>query len=60
MNASGVEFMATEGDVALGCSTQHNMQMMYHRIVHLNLNNFVNQCYLNKLFLKNEKTTSKK
>ena len=35
--------------------TQWKLQMMYHRIVHLKPNNFINQCHPYKFNLKIEK-----
>ena len=35
-------------------NTQYNIEMMYYRIVHWDLHNFINQCHPNK-FNKKEK-----
>ena len=41
--------MVIKQDFTLGGGPQCNMQMMYHRIVHLKLHNFINQCHPDKI-----------
>lgn len=50
--------MVTEEDLTLDGGTQYNIQLMYHRIEHLNpMFNFIRQGHPNKLNLKIKQKT---